>query len=456
MADLFKILLAEKLGHCDSLYESVIGKKLGGYSWLSDYETTPYLYRAMPNLSHYYNREIMEEVVGGSVGWNQLCNGSSVTVQSGHKYFLKKGSAESVATSAGSAITGLTSGSDIVVDLTLALGSTIADYIYSLEQATAGSGVAWLKEHFPKMFGQYNPYDAGSIQSVSGLVSHDMVGFNQFDGEWNGATVGWRTAINFMPVIPNETYYVSLPYWNADNAYADCYDIDKSLVQELLLMGRNSTFVIPSNVRFIKPKVWNDKDLRDICINLSDASRNGQYEPYRKSSYPLDSTLTLRGIPKLDNGKLYYDGDTYGADGSVNRKYGVVDMGTLNWEASSPNVFGVDLPLALVQNDFGCITDSPYVQIARNADASNLDKVFKAVGDVGYVAYAYFVNRSVSTVEEFLPTVSGKHLVYELATPTTETAQPFTKTQLCDSGGTEEFVTSGIVSVGHKSKYAEK
>ena len=52
--------------------------------------------------------------------------------------------------------------------------------------------------------------------------------------------------------------------------------------------------------------------------------------------------------------------------------------------------------------------------------------------------------------------MSGVYLVYELATPTTETAQPFTKTQLCDSGGTEEFVTSGIVSVGHKSKYAEK
>ena len=45
---------------------------IGGYSWQSDYETTPYLYRAMPNMSHYYNREIMEEVVGGSVGWNQL------------------------------------------------------------------------------------------------------------------------------------------------------------------------------------------------------------------------------------------------------------------------------------------------------------------------------------------------------------------------------------------------
>ena len=40
-------------------------------------------------------------------------------------------------------------------------------------------------------------------------------------------------------------------------------------------------------------------------------------------NYPLDSDLTLRGIPKLDSAnQLYYDGDIYKADGSVTRKYG--------------------------------------------------------------------------------------------------------------------------------------
>ena len=321
--------------------------------------------------------------------------------------------------------------------------------------------MAWLKEHFPKMC-QYNPYDAGSIQSVSGLVSHDTVGFNQFDGEWNGATVGWRTAINFMPVIPNETYYVSLPYWNADNAYADCYDIDKSLVQELLLMGRNSTFVIPSNVRFIKPKVWNDKDLRDICINLSDASRNGQYEPYRKSSYPLDSTLTLRGIPKLDNGNLYYDGDVYGADGSVSRKYGVVDLGTLDWHKGnaswSTSSLSTLIKLPTSNNDVPqlIISSKPYKPVSSNLD-TGVAGTYEVIVNLsnGVLSWRYPMD-AYTDATAFKTAMSGVYLVYELATPTTETAQPFTKTQLCDSGGTEEFVTSGIVSVGHKSKYAEK
>lgn len=50
-----------------------------------------------------------------------------------------------------------------VYDLTQMFGSTIADYIYSLEQAHAGDGVAWFKA----LFGEdYYPYNAGELMSV--------------------------------------------------------------------------------------------------------------------------------------------------------------------------------------------------------------------------------------------------------------------------------------------------
>lgn len=53
----------------------------------------------------------------------------------------------------------------ICVDLTLAFGSTIADYAYTLESGNAGDGVAWLKaQGFFKE--DYYAYDAGSLQSV--------------------------------------------------------------------------------------------------------------------------------------------------------------------------------------------------------------------------------------------------------------------------------------------------
>ena len=54
----------------------------------------------------------------------------------------------------------------MLFDLTQMFGSTIADYIYSLEQANAGAGVAYFRSLFPK---PYYDYNAGELLSVSGL-----------------------------------------------------------------------------------------------------------------------------------------------------------------------------------------------------------------------------------------------------------------------------------------------
>lgn len=55
------------------------------------------------------------------------------------------------------------------IDITRLFGSTIADYIYTLEQGTAGAGIAWLKANgfFSK---PYYPYAAASLQSVELFV----------------------------------------------------------------------------------------------------------------------------------------------------------------------------------------------------------------------------------------------------------------------------------------------
>ena len=105
-------------------------------------------------------------------------------------------------------------------------------------------------------------------------------------------------------------------------------------------------------------------------------------------TYPLDSTLTLRGIPKLADGKLSYDGDRYLPDGTVERRYGI--------------------------------------RAYQSGDESLADA-----------------------------TTDGTNTVYKLTTPTTETADPYQSLQVCDPNGTEEFVTTGIVSVGHETRYPE-
>ena len=164
-------------------------------------------------------------------------------------------------------------------------------------------------------------------------------------------------------------------------------------------------------------------------------------------TYPLDSSLTLRGIPKLNsNNNLYYDGDEYSPDGTVTRKYGFVDMGTLNWFGTSQNRFFSTITDAINTNENStAIICEKYVAKAEIANGNmwlNQENI-------------YIVDSNYSTAESFKTAMSGVYLVYELETPTTETATPYTDPQEVSANGTEQYVTNSIIPVGHETEYLE-
>lgn len=350
-----------------------------------------------------------------------------------------------------------------VFDLTQMFGSTIADYIYSLEQSQAGAGVAWFKKLFPK---DYYEYNAGELLSVEGLQSHDTVGFNQWDEEWEVGSYGSdglpiasddkiRTK-NRISVQPSTAYYFKngesgnlTIFWYDDNDTVISYE-----------STNNSVKTSPANAKYLRFRTNNYGTTykNDICINLSDPSRNGEYEPYEKHSYPLDSSLTLRGIPKLDaSNNLYYDGDEYTSDGKVKRKYGVVDLGTFNWdtftygEATVFRSYNYTGKKPSGNTYVANIICSDYESVSAN-DLYSLNKDKAIAVHNGLVGL--MVNDSTYTdAATFKEAMSGVMLVYELATPTTETAEPFQNIQVVDDFGTEEFVSTGIVPVGHKTRY---
>lgn len=381
----------------------------------------PYLFRA----SGGEGADRVEEcLVGGSVAWNQLIdpnffddsrshqgvtftrnsdgsitvNGtvtgyasaymqisSNSNISQGHKYYVYSGSATgdvkiwyngsggiiSTVCSIGT-ITTIANGfflrinnegkqvdetvKPVVIDLTTLFGSTIADYIYSLEQATAGAGVAWFKKYFPE---DYYEYSAPTLKHVEGVSA---------------------------------------------------------------------------------------KQIRDADDNVT-------------AIYPLDSTLTLRGVPKLTDGKMWFDGDKYNADGTVERRYGIVDLGTLDWSKTtigSSDVFTATLsnakPVTSNTVVFNGIAES-FVVISRATMNGTLNQNCIALNTLAtLLAYSTTTYTDAAT---FKTAMSGVYLVYELATPTTETATPYTSLQTLDPHGTEEFVSTGIVPVGHESHYLE-
>lgn len=363
-----------------------------------------------------------------------------------------------------------------IFDLTQMFGSTIADYIYSLEQSQAGAGVAWFKKLFPN---DYYAYNAGELLSVEGLQSHDTVGFNQWDEEWvkgtwntNGTISTSSTSRNVscknpIKVFPNTTYYFHCGSYPIVGGYgvADVYLFDENM--KFLgyyppggYLGKNTFEIKTTNkTRYITfttyYSTYGTTYNHDICINLSDPSRNGEYEPYEKHSYPLDSSLTLRGIPKLDaSNNLYYDGDEYTSDGKVKRKYGVVDLGTLEWYVSSGLFYAIPVNLAppssYTARAEGFIFSNKYfadTQIAIDANRMT-DKTALRLAK-----HIYIKDTSYTDATAFKAAMSGVMLVYELATPTTETATPYTNPQIVSKYGTLEYVTNSIVPVGHKTTY---
>lgn len=484
---------------------------------------TPYIYRKSAGGDRVY-----EKLIGGTIAWNQLVvargslsfdrdtqrtrnlSTSNVIPVIGHKYFFSmnvvsenltgsmhaqyganldfthgtgiKNAIYSASTATPNSVyvymaSDESSGAQatikdvMVIDLTAMFGSTIADHIYALEQATAGAGVAWFRQMFPN---DYYAYDSGSLQSVN-VASKKVVGFNQWDEEWEVGGLYWE---NGQPDNSTTTRFRSknycgivggIEYYKLNNSiFVFLYDENKNLIA----YTNANSFTPTANAKYFKilnisSAVYNN----DICINISDPTRNGTYKPYEEHTYTFDSDVTLRGLPKLDiNNNLYYDGDVYESDGTVTRRYGIVDLGSLNWVKFLDQV-GVFASTNDVDNMYVSGSNAVEVPIKCGKyvsglsanelfDDDNLDNSIAANG-----VYPRFIVRDTSknslNATEFAAAMVGVYVLYPLATQTSENADSFINPQIVDADGTEEFVdymqsqsTRDVaVPVGHESKY---
>ena len=364
----------------------------------------------------------------------------------------------------------------IMTDLTQAFGTTIADYIYSLEQNTEGAGVAFFKKLFPA---PYYAYNAGQLMSVN-AGSHVMNGFNQWDEVWEvggiDGTTGQNTtntttirSKNYIPVIPNQTYYIGNTGGVVINVHK--YAADKSYLGNYNYT--NQTFTIPSDVYYLRLRfgtAYGTTYKNDTCINISwDGERNGEYEPYVSHTYELDDALELRGLPKLDaNNQLYYDGDVYESDGSVTRKYGIVDLGTYSWSytaepSSAPTqpFFATSVTQKLVENIPNDIICTKYASVGANETSIVTHTSDKSIRASVTSTAIYIRDSAYTDATAFKNSLSGVYLVFPLVTPTTESATPYTNPQIVNDWGTETYTDYSYdaqtrdvqIPVGHETRY---
>ena len=351
-------------------------------------------------------------------------------------------------------------------DLTAIFGTTIADYINSLEQATAGSGIVWLKKYgfFTK---PYYPYNTGELMSVK-TTRHKMVGFNLFDGECTGSrtidpATGAVTSGNFAVANHYIKCEPNTQYWYGGSIKPFYYDDNKNFIGTV--NGGfipNRVLATPDNCYYILLLIRSVSHALDACLNLSKTTgtpKNGDYLPYATYEYPLDPKVTLQGIYKLNGDKLYCDGDRYYPDKGVERRYKLVDLGTLNWvyaggyfrtadlnnvlkrpanNSTIPNVICVGYTAALWNNSWS----DKIISIQPENESAYPQNVF--INDTSYTDAA-----------TFKAAMNGVYMLYELATPYFEPADPFEQLQALDPYGTEEYIDDREVPipVGHDTNY---
>ena len=379
-----------------------------------------------------------------------------------------------------------------VTDLTAEFSSNIADYVYSLETAQSGSGIAWLKK-YNLIDDKFHAYSANTIQSVK-VASKKVVGFNQCDEEFelgdisadNGQNIASTTVIrtkNYIQIFPETNYFIRISsslnvgfrtrFYDKNKNFIGIYDYSGSTIKY------NTSFKTPSNayyLRFTPQTSYGTTYNHDICVNLHwDGSRDGEYEPYSKHTTDLSGSHT------------------------VNRKYALVDLGSLNYVAltlsnnrvayytsltnlpTMPNYSSGRVPNAICEK---------FLPTYQNASSWSIGEfVFTVSGATLPALSLGFITKDTDYTDAtaFKTAMSGVYLVYEKATPTTETVTNPTlygipkldsnnnlyydgdtvsdipNPQIVVSGGTEEFVDAEVqagnrdvsIPVGGNRKYRQ-
>ena len=175
----------------------------------------------------------------------------------------------------------------VMIDLTLMFGS-----------GNEPSTVEEFEALYPNAYYHYSP---GQLinNAAEGL---ETVGFNLWDEEWEVGNISDSTGEpvtasgrirtkNFIPVEADTTYFVYTHNTSMGNAY--CYDINKNYIGNCRLgtaVNLNYPVTTLPGTAYLKVAfsgTYGGVYLNNICINKSDSSRNGQYEPYRKNTSPL-------------------------------------------------------------------------------------------------------------------------------------------------------------------------
>ena len=347
-----------------------------------------------------------------------------------------------------------------IIDLTVMFGTTIADAIYAMEQATSGSGVAFFRKYFPK---NYYAYDSGSIQSVC-VSGRKVVGKNLLGGctrQYNDT----YTVYGGILTSNNPDGSLELPPGNYTMSASKSISTYSVFIDGTIKIAEGSgtslSFVLTER-HSVKLAFGNSGGTNNLDLQLEYGTTATTYEPYESTVYPIPNEQ-LRGMFTLENGKLKANGDILDSSGKLTRNFGIVDLGSLTWEkhSESPYWFRATIPYAMKSGWTEVIDGICEIYQPSSGSSVYTGSSDKAFGGSASVVYIYDSAKTSLDATSFKTAMSGVDMVYAIATPITESAEPYQNPQRADASGTEEFIDFGVsagtrdvaIPCGHNSIY---
>lgn len=321
--------------------------------------------------------------------------------------------------------------SPCIYDLTLIFGS-------GNEPSTVADALALLPA-----LGQYNAYDDGSLvdTELSGVKS---VFVNIWDEEWEVGRIASSSGINadtgydirsknYIPVFPSTTYYFLVPPTGA----IFFYDYSKNFISTTGSMN-SGVFSTPSNCVFIRFCTYSGSGYttynHDIQICLNSYADKTTYHPYKTDTLSLSETVTLRSsLTKQDESIL--------ETGEVHRPVKQVTLdGTEAWGIMNVNPYVFYHKPSDSDGNVSRHAICDKYAMAFASWGSMPDKTFQ--DDSGYLGFRDD-SSNATTVDEWKAWLASHPItiVYELATPTTETIDPITNNFIeVEGGGTIDTI----------------